>query len=321
MRRLLLLIFVLTTLSVLLCIIITKDKQQSANRPNSSNGTSANNSLNTTELASKVLPAVVTIEVSDTAQGSGVIIDSDGSVLTCYHVLAGGKQVIVKMADGGYFPIKDFGIIDRRLDLAIAQISGRNLPYLRLGDSSALRPGDKILTIGSPLGLESSVSEGIISALRKVEDFPEELKQELLASGRKQENKLIQFTAPVSPGNSGGPLVNTKGEIVGIVVAGIPAADNVYFAIPINDVKPLLADKNHVMLKIGETDSTEITSGTYSPPTQGSFVTVHTPKGFGVNLREMPSNQSARIAGREMVLEGESILVLQCSGDWLLVET
>jgi serine protease Do len=171
--------------------------------------------------------------------GSGVIIQPDGIILTNEHVIKDAKQIKITLSDGRKFPGKVIGR-DRELDLAVVKIKADNLPAARLGDSSQLRPGDWALTVGSPLGLSSSVTLGVISALGRpinVED--------------RSYNNLIQTDASIIPGNSGGPLINAAGEVVGINTAiqltmderslGAIAA-RIGFAVPIDLVKEVLPD-------------------------------------------------------------------------------
>jgi len=171
--------------------------------------------------------------------GSGVIVRSDGLILTNEHVVKDANQIKVTLSDGRKFSGKVIGR-DRELDLAVIQVKAANLPAARLGDSSQLRPGDWALTVGSPLGFSSSVTLGVVSALGRsisVED--------------RNYGDLIQTDASIIPGNSGGPLLNAAGEVVGINTAiqltmderslGAIAA-RIGFAVPINDVKENLPD-------------------------------------------------------------------------------
>ncbi|MHB0913001.1 MAG: S1C family serine protease [Armatimonadota bacterium] len=162
--------------------------------------------------------------------GSGVIISNDGYILTNNHVVAGARQIKVRLADGRRFDAKLIGR-DPRSELAVVKVSGRNLPVAALGDSAATRVGDWAIAIGNPLGLENTVTVGVISATKRSEQ---------VAEGRVLEN-LIQTDAAINPGNSGGALINIHGQVIGIntMIASTnpgPSAGNIGigFAIPIN---------------------------------------------------------------------------------------
>ncbi len=132
--------------------------------------------------------------------GSGFIISADGYVLTNAHVVEGADEVFVTLPDKREFKAKIIGS-DRRTDVALVKIDGSNLPRLTMGDSSKLRVGDWVIAIGSPFGLENTVTAGIVSAnSRDTGDYL----------------PLIQTDVAVNPGNSGGPLINMRGEVVGI---------------------------------------------------------------------------------------------------------
>ncbi|HEY3418703.1 MAG TPA: S1C family serine protease [Armatimonadota bacterium] len=215
--------------------------------------------LTTAQIAEQALPAVVAITVKTAdgeVNGSGTIIDGNGTILTCFHLIERAKSAFAKFSNGGYFPVRGMLGFNPAQDIGVLQIQGKALPTLPLGDSAAVKPGEKVVAIGCPRGLDYTVSDGIVSAIRKVGDCPEAIKKELLKSGRKEEDELIQFTAPISPGNSGGPLLDSQGRIIGIVIIGVTIADNVYFAVPINAAKPLLS--NQVVTKFGEIDLSAI---------------------------------------------------------------
>ncbi|MEM8512219.1 serine protease Do [Massilia sp. MP_M2] len=155
--------------------------------------------------------------------GSGFIISGDGFVLTNAHVVEGADEVTVTLTDRREFKAKVLGT-DRRSDVALLKLTATNLPYLRTGDSSKIRVGEWVLAIGSPFGLENTVTAGIISA--KSRDTGEYL-------------PLIQSDVAVNPGNSGGPLINMRGEVIGInsQIATLSGAYNgISFAVPIDEV-------------------------------------------------------------------------------------
>jgi S1-C subfamily serine protease len=136
--------------------------------------------------------AVVRIVISnsagqETALGSGFLVSADGEIVTNYHVIKEAHSAIVKLSNGAFFPVNGVLASDADKDLAIIKVSGRNLPFLTLGDIEKLHVGDHVVAIGSPLGLEGTASDGIVSALRDVAT-----------------KKWIQTTAPVSHGTAAG---------------------------------------------------------------------------------------------------------------------
>lgn len=195
------------------------------------------------DVVERVGPAVVQIGVTKAVSGrypggrmpqlaegagSGVIFAPDGYVLTNSHVVDGARRITVTLADGHDLPGEVVGS-DPDTDIAVVRISppeGRPLPAARLGDSERLRVGQLVVAIGSPVGLQSTVTAGIVSALHRT----------LPGYGGALVEDIIQTDTAINPGNSGGPLVNAHGEVVGINVAMIQQAQGLSFAIPINTV-------------------------------------------------------------------------------------
>jgi serine protease Do len=158
--------------------------------------------------------------------GSGFIIDAKGDILTNEHVVRGADEIKVTLKDGRKFTGKVVGS-DSSLDLAIIKVDARDLPSLKLGDSSRIRPGEWVIAIGNPYGFSNTVTAGIISATgRSLKDLGKE--------------NLIQTDTPINPGNSGGPLLNLKGEVIGINVAIVAGAQSIGFAIPVNAAKEVV---------------------------------------------------------------------------------
>lgn len=154
--------------------------------------------------------------------GSGFIIDPSGLILTNYHVVEKADEVTVSMSDEKKFKARIIGR-DPKSDLALIQIAGHapDLPSLRFGNSDAMRVGDWVLAIGNPFGLSQTVTHGIISATHRV-------------IGLGPYDNFLQSDAPVNPGNSGGPLVNLRGEVVGVTTAIVAQGQSLGFAIPSN---------------------------------------------------------------------------------------
>ncbi len=191
------------------------------------------------------LPSVVNIKsvavgfnffygvVPQEGQGSGFVLDREGHVLTNYHVIANARQIEVTLSNRKSYRAELIGG-DQRLDLAVLKINAPNLTPATLGDSRALQVGQKVFAIGNPFGLEGTMTRGIISSIRAVEE-PN--------GGRIDE--AIQTDAPINPGNSGGPLLNSRAEVIGIntmILSPVGQSAGIGFAIPINTAKAVLND-------------------------------------------------------------------------------
>jgi serine protease Do len=171
--------------------------------------------------------------------GSGFIVNSDGYILTNTHVVANADEVTVRLTDRREFPAKVIGA-DERTDVAVIKINGANLPIVKLGDPARLKPGQWVLAIGSPFGFENSATAGIVSATAR--SVPGE-----------NYVPFIQTDVPVNPGNSGGPLFNMAGEVIGInsqIFSRTGGFMGVSFAIPIDvarNVEEQLIKTGHVV--------------------------------------------------------------------------
>ena len=183
-----------------------------------------------TKVVDAVSPAVVSINVRlaaprrglrEAGSGSGVVIAPDGYVLTNSHVVQGGSSWEVAFVEGISLSAQVVGE-DPASDLALIRVNAQGLPHAVLGDSDALRVGQLVIAIGNPFGFQSTVSTGVVSSLNRSLRSTE---------GRIIED-IIQHTAPLNPGNSGGPLVDSRGRVVGINTAVIAIAEGIGFAIP-----------------------------------------------------------------------------------------
>jgi S1-C subfamily serine protease len=161
--------------------------------------------------------------------GSGFIINSSGQILTNSHVVDGADLVTVTLKDGRTFKGKVLGE-DAITDVAVIQIDANNLPSLALGKSDTLQPGEAVIAIGNPLGLNNTVTSGIISATGRSSS-------EIGASDKRVD--YLQTDAAINPGNSGGPLLNARGEVIGMNTAIIQGAQGLGFAIPINTAQKI----------------------------------------------------------------------------------
>jgi S1-C subfamily serine protease len=183
--------------------------------------------------------AIVTIVMANDdkpiARGTGFLARSDGAIVTNYHVIATGNVAVVKFADGPIVPVDGVLATDKFHDLAILKIHGNTFQTLTLGNSDQIQVGEEVVAVGNPLGLELTVSNGIVSGIR---------------TGEKQEGKLLQITAPISHGSSGGPLFNMSGEVVGINALFLESGESLNFAIPVNDAKNLLKNQSNQLQQL-----------------------------------------------------------------------
>ncbi|NES15830.1 MULTISPECIES: S1C family serine protease [unclassified Micromonospora] len=202
------------------------------------------NSADLPKIAASVQDSIVTI-MTDSGEGSGVILSADGYVLTNNHVVASasGDTVKVVFADGKTAQAKIVGT-DPKTDLGVIKASGvSGLKAAKFGDSDAMQVGDQVLALGSPLGLQGSVTAGILSARDRTIQAGEGGQQQDPRQGASSISGLLQTDAPINPGNSGGALVNTRGEVIGINTAIATAGQGsngnigVGFAIPSNKAK------------------------------------------------------------------------------------
>lgn len=168
--------------------------------------------------------------------GTGFIVDPNGIIVTNSHVVNnqnGEYSVILK--DGTTYKVDKIHL-DTASDLAIIEITARNLPALKLADSSKLKVGQKAIAIGNALGqFQNTVTSGIVSGIGR-----EITASDAFGAQTSYYEEVIQTDAALNPGNSGGPLLNLSGQVIGINVATTPMADNISFAIPSNTLKPLL---------------------------------------------------------------------------------
>jgi S1-C subfamily serine protease len=254
----------------------------------------------------RVSPSVVNIEVHQAAGktrsgearerrggGSGFVFTPDGLVLTNSHVVHDATRIEVTLLDGRRVPGRTIGD-DPATDLAVVQIDAGGLQAAQLGDSQQLRPGQIAIAIGNPYGFQSTVTAGVVSALgRSLRSY----------SGRLIED-VIQTDAALNPGNSGGPLVNSAGKVIGVNTATILPAQGICFAIGINTAK-FVASR---LLRDGRIRRSWIGVSAQTVPVHRRVVRFYgLPKESGVVVVGVEDRSPARTAG---LREGDVIVAL-----------
>ncbi|MEM1251664.1 MAG: trypsin-like peptidase domain-containing protein [Cyanobacteria bacterium P01_H01_bin.21] len=249
-----------------------------------------------THVVETVSPAVVNIEVRRlrlrvdrrrpvdvSGSGSGFLFTPDGYILTNSHVVHNTDIIEVTLADGQKHRAELIGD-DPDTDLAIIRIPGSNFVHAQLGDSDGLKPGQLVIAIGNPLGFQCTVTAGVVSALGR--------------SFRSKTGRLIgdviQTDAALNPGNSGGPLVNSHGEIIGVNTAVIQAAQGICFATPINMAKRVIRP----LMQMGRVRRGRIGVGGQTVPLPQRLVRQHNLSAdSGVLVTWLESGSPAQVAG------------------------
>ena len=188
--------------------------------------------LSPDQIADKVLPSVVLVVAIDSEGepigfGSGFVI-GDGIVITNVHVIAGGYYVLAKLVnDDQIYEGEQLLAYNEEWDLAILSFGGLNAPAIRIGDSNSLRIGAPVYAVGNPEGLEGTFSVGNVSAKRQLEGV-----------------SYIQITSPVSPGSSGGPVLDQSGKVIAVTTSQFQVGQNLNFAVPVTYLKSLIKSSN-----------------------------------------------------------------------------
>jgi len=221
--------------------------------------TTTHEELSTSEIVSRISPAVAHI-LGDYGAGTGIVIDSRGYILTNNHVVEGEDNLIVRLPDREQV-IAEVVYQDPGLDIAIIKCFGTGYPYVPLGSIEELSLGDDVVVIGYPLGSllgdSASMSKGIVSAFRSIDDV-----------------SYIQTDAPANPGSSGGPLVNTYGEVIGIVSWGLAETEGMNFAIEVNNIKTYIEDILQLLIEGGISITTVTQTITHTVTADGVTSTV-----------------------------------------------
>ena len=244
------------------------------------------------------------------AQGSGFVIDKAGHVVTNYHVVEGSEDVQVNFSSENGMEAELVGV-DPSTDIAVLQINARDraLTPIPLGDSDAVRVGDAVVAIGNPFGLERTATAGIVSALQR----------QIRAPNGFTIFKAIQTDAPINEGNSGGPLLNTRGQVIGVnsqIQTDGAGEGNVGigFAVPINTVRQVVAELirdgevEHAYLGIGMHDvSPDLAEEFRLPVDEGALVVEVRPNSPAQRARLRAGDQEVVFNGRNYVLGGDII--------------
>ena len=178
------------------------------------------------EVIDNSIPAVVSV-LTNEGSGSGFIIDDDlGYVVTNYHVMEGATAAAIETSDGRRHRVSIVGF-NERADIAVLQINATGLDSINFGNSDALRVGEKVIAVGNPGGFDFTVSQGIVSAVGRIDS---------------KDRELVQIDVPINPGNSGGPLINGQGQVVGVNTLKISGFEGVGFALSANYVEDIIDD-------------------------------------------------------------------------------
>ncbi|QIF01480.1 trypsin-like peptidase domain-containing protein [Roseimicrobium sp. ORNL1] len=222
-------LFILPALWLALCPLLLSGKDQPEVTKTSPPSVSA--------LTQASRPSIVTVTQygrggGQDALGTGFVIDKDGLIVTNLHVIGNARRLEVELSDGTKHEVTEVHATDADLDLAVLRISKKDLQPLTLGDSDKVEQGQDVVAIGHPQGLQFSVVEGVVSAVREVEGHP-----------------MIQVAIPIEEGNSGGPLMDREGRVQGVLTLKSAVTNNLGFARPINALRPLLEKPNPVPMK------------------------------------------------------------------------
>jgi len=222
-----------------------------------------------------------------TRQGTGVILRSDGLVVTDFHVCGDAATARIKMRNGDIYDQVSIVETDEKKDIVVMKINATGLPALPVGNSDAAKIGSTVYAIGAPLGLEGSITNGIISSVRPANEM----------FTWAENFKIIQFTAPVAHGSSGSPLLNDQGQVIGLAFAIKNEGQNLNAAIPINYVTPLLDSKKEGKL-LGRLSPNDTVSRTSSA---------------GGNFEEISGTFTGDWASNDEKAQGELVLSVSFS--------
>jgi hypothetical protein len=200
------------------------------------------------------------------AFGSGFVVEDSGTIATNHHVIAGAAKAQIRLSSGASFPADAILADDEKQDLALLHVDGKNLPTLPLSREEA-DVGDRVVAIGSPLELENSISEGIVSGYRIVGDA-----------------QWVQTTAAASPGNSGGPLINQKREVVGVITWKLTKGESLNFAAPAGSLRRMLKTKISMPFGTASSSATALSSVISAPRESRLWTSTQTGRDYKIKF-------------------------------------
>ena len=239
-----------------------------------------------TQIVEKFGKAVVLIATAREGQGTvgigtGFIVTSSGVIVTNYHVIAGAYPAIIKLTNGDIYDDISIIDVDERRDIAIIKIKGWDLPIVELGNSELIKTGEQVVVIGNPQGLENTVTDGLVSGKRDME------------AGY----RLHQISAPISPGSSGSPVFNRRGEVIGIATSSIVEGQNLNFSVPINYARGLISEDVKMSLQEFSGKSEEPPTKKTAPDNRSAHAEAYTQQ--GISLFESEQFAEAALAFQE----------------------
>lgn len=242
-------------------------------------------SQTTADLAEVIAPSLVKItqigrEGTD-GIGSGFIVSADGMIATNLHVIGEARRLQIEMLDGTIHEVTEVHGTDAQHDLALLKIDAKNLKPLPLGDSTKVRQGENVVAMGAPEGLGFSVVQGVISATREIDG-----------------NDMLQVAIPIEKGNSGGPLLNRQGQVIGLLTLKHIKTDNLGFAMPVNALKELIASPNPVPM------SRWLTIGALNPKLWKTRLGAQWTQHAGVIHADLPGSG---FGGRSLCLSSQNV--------------
>jgi regulator of sirC expression with transglutaminase-like and TPR domain len=224
---------------------------RAAGQDRSKPGAAVSGEMSVADLTAKVRDSTVVISVMGrdgerSSLGAGFAVSREGLIATNLHVIGEARPIVVTTSDGRRFQVTEVYATDQAMDLAVIRVAAKDLKPLELGDSDSIKQGQEVVAIGNPRGFEHSVVSGVVSGIRTLDGKP-----------------LIQLAMPIEQGNSGGPLLDRRGRVQGIVTLKSVVSENLGFAVAVDALKPLLKKPNPVpmdrWLTIGALDENEWT--------------------------------------------------------------
>jgi serine protease Do len=228
----------ITLLAAPVCVLAQEVSDPFQEKPTKPEATRDVSGKSVADIAAQVRPSLVKV-IQSTREGmdglgAGFVIDADGLIATNKHVIGEARRIEVEFSDGERFPVVEITANDVPLDLAVLRIAKKGLTPLKLGDSENLVQGEPIVAMGNPQGLDFSVVEGVISEPRR----------EVTMQGVTKE--MIQVAVPIERGNSGGPMLNRDGEVLGLLTLKSQRTENLGFAMPVSQLKKLIEKPNPI---------------------------------------------------------------------------